>query len=49
MKITGYNFSPTKLIAGILLIYGWSTGEINNLTGFMILFLLIEFKISWKS
>jgi len=44
-RIKSWSFDLGKIIAGILLIVGWSKGAITGYTAWVLLFMLISFKL----
>ena len=48
MKITNYILNPPKIIATIILIIAWISGEVSGLLPWILLLALCEFEIKWK-
>lgn len=47
-KITSFNINIPEIIAGILLFNAWYDGQITGVLAWILLLLLIDFKITWK-
>jgi hypothetical protein len=47
MKITKFTFDPIGIITGIVLVYGWYTGEISGYLAGLLLLMMIKLPMSW--